>query len=145
MLVHKQTMGVLDRLWTGLYTQGPDGGMVPLERPARLTDVDDPENWWEIPNAGPLYRRVRDNYPWIKPRTGPDGELLWVDLPEDPERQARAEAAQEALRQEARGRGYRSAGRARRPKGLFGFLEGPESATRAADAPPMKNLLKELT
>ncbi len=145
MLIHKATMGVLNWVWTGTCCRGPGGALEPVYRRAALADVDDPENWWEIPNTGALYRRVRDNYPFLEPQTGPDGELLGVDVPGDPERQARAEAAQEALREEARARGYQSAGRARRPKGLFGSLESPKRTTQAADVPSMKKLLKELT
>ncbi len=138
MLIHKATMGVLNWVWTGTCRRGLDGVMEPVYQRMTLADVDDPENWWEIPNGGPLYRRVRDNYPWITPQVGPDGELLGVGVPGDPGRLAQAEAAQAILREEARSRGYQQAGRARRPKGLFGFLKGPESTTQAADAPSMK-------
>lgn len=143
MLVHKATMGVLDRLWTGQYARGPDGTRVPLERPARLTDVDDPEVWWEVPASSPLARKLRLHYPWLRPEVGEDGRLTDVVPIRDDE--AGGEPDQEELAQEARARGYQSVGRARRPRGLFGFLEGPGGATRTEDAPSMKKLLKELT
>lgn len=121
MLVHKATMGVLDRVWTGKHAHRPDGTLCPIDRPAVLADVDDPEDWWEIPGTGPLARTIRMNYPWIRPETSLSGELTGVVVTRTLERQTEAQAVQEARREEARERGYKRTGRMR-PRGLMPFL-----------------------
>ncbi len=117
-------MGVLDRLWTGQYTRGPDGAASPLERPAVLSDVDNPEDWWEISSRGSLALRIRLHYPFLSPVTDAEGALVDVLLLCQEAYQEAAEKAREvkAIRlQEAARRGYRNAGRVR-PKGLMPFL-----------------------
>ncbi len=120
MLVHKATRGVLDCIWTGRYIRGPDGARLPLERPARLSDVDDPEAWWEIPGAGPLARRVRRYYPFLRPVVDGEGRLADViPLRQEEGREAAGQA--EERRREAGRRGYKNPGRVR-PTGLMPFL-----------------------
>ena len=38
-------MGVRDRIWEGQCARGPDGTHIPVDRPASLSDVEDPEAW----------------------------------------------------------------------------------------------------
>ena len=37
-------MGVLDRIWTGRHSRGPDGVLTHVDRSAALSDVEDPED-----------------------------------------------------------------------------------------------------
>ena len=37
------------------------------DRPVALSDVEDPEAWWEIPSQGALARKVRRYYPLLRP------------------------------------------------------------------------------
>lgn len=113
-------MGVLDRLWTGQHILDLDGILRPVERLAVLTDVDDPENWWEIPSRGPLARKISRYYPDIQPLTDQDGALSDV-IPFHPEGDEEVEERARAARQEAARRGYRKAGKVR-PLGLMPFL-----------------------
>lgn len=124
MLVHKATMGVLDRIWTGQHTRGPDGILNPVERLAVPSDVDNPEDWWEIPSRSSLARRIRLYYPLLRPVVDEEGNLVDVVLLYSEERQEASERAREtkaAKVQEAARRGYRKAGRVR-PLGLMPFL-----------------------
>lgn len=124
MLVHKATMGVLDRIWTGQHTRGPDGILNPVERLAVPSDVDNPEDWWEIPSRSSLARRIRLYYPFLRPVVDEEGNLVDVVLLYSEERQEASERARKtkaAKVQEAARRGYRKAGRVR-PLGLMPFL-----------------------
>lgn len=117
-------MGVLDRIWTGQHTRDPDGILSPTEQPASLSDVDDPEDWWEIPSRSSLARRIRLHYPFLRPVADEEGNLVDVILLCPEEHQEAAETAREtkaARVQEAARRGYRRAGRVR-PLGLMPFL-----------------------
>ena len=117
-------MGVLDRIWTGQHALGPDGVLTPVERPAVLSDVDDPENWWEIPSRGALARKIRRYYPFLRPVVDGEGGLVEVvPLCSEAAQEAteRAREAKAAREQEAARRGYRKAGRVR-PLGLMPFL-----------------------
>ena len=122
-------MGVLDRLWTGQHTRGPEGAQVPVDRLAVLSDVDDPADWWEIPSKGPLARKIRQYYPDIQPLTDQDGALSDV-IPLHPEGDEEAEERARAARQEAARRGYRKAGKVR-PLGLMPFLSCTSSCNTA--------------
>lgn len=117
-------MGVLDRIWTGQHTRGPDGILNPVERPVVPSDVDNPEDWWEIPSRGALAQKIRRYYPLLRPVVDEEGCLVEV-VPLCPEeRQEAAETVREAKAarvQEAARRGYRRAGRVR-PLGLMPFL-----------------------
>ena len=117
-------MGVLDRIWTGRHSQGPDGVLTPVDRPAALSDVEDPEAWWEIPSQGALARKVRRYYPLLRPVVDKEGGLVEV-VPlcpdEDQEAAERARKVKAARTQEAARRGYRKAGKVR-PLGLMSFL-----------------------
>lgn len=117
-------MGVLDRIWDGQYTRGPDGTLNPVERQAVLSDVDVPEDWWEIPSRSPLARRIRLHYPFLSPVVDEEGTLVDV-IPlrtgAGQETAERARAVKAAQIQEAARRGYQKAGRMR-PLGLMPFL-----------------------
>ena len=117
-------MGVLDRIWTGQHTRGPDGILSPLERQAVSSDVDHPEDWWEIPSRSSLARRIRLHYPFLSPVLDEEGGLVDV-VPfcteADQEAAERAREAKAAQVQEAARRGYRKAGRVR-PLELMPFL-----------------------
>ena len=117
-------MGVLDRIWEGQYARGPDGTQIPVDRPAALSDVEDPEAWWEIPSQGALARKVRRYYPLLRPVVDKEGGLVEV-VPlcpdEDQEAAERAREVKAARTQEAARRGYRKAGKVR-PLGLMPFL-----------------------
>ena len=117
-------MGVLDRIWTGRHSQGPDGVLTPVDRPAALSDVEDPEAWWEIPSQGTLARKIRRYYPLLSPVVDGEGRLVEaVPLCRDEDQEAaeRAREVNTAMTQEAARRGYRKAGKVR-PLGLMPFL-----------------------
>ena len=117
-------MGVLDRIWTGRHSQGPDGVLTPVDRPAALSDVEDPEAWWEIPSQGTLARKIRRYYPLLSPVVDGEGRLVEA-VPlcpdEDQEAAERAREVNTAMTQEAARRDYRKAGKVR-PLGLMPFL-----------------------
>ena len=117
-------MGVLDRIWTGRHSRGPDGVLTPVDRPAALSDVEDPEAWWEIPSQGTLARKIRRYYPLLSPVVDGEGRLVEA-VPlcpdEDQEAAERAREVNTAMTQEAARRGYRKAGKVR-PLGLMPFL-----------------------
>lgn len=81
MLVHKRTMGVLDRYWTGRYTTW-QGESVPLMAEYTMEGGGFPrEEWWEVPRDSPLGRRVRILYPFCTPVVDENGGLVGV-MPE---------------------------------------------------------------
>lgn len=124
MLIHKQTMGVLDTYWTGSYRLEVSTGMqVPVER--EYTYKSAPElsaaEWWEVPRNSKLGKKLRMYYPWITPVVDEAGELVDVELQlAAPDEDQAARKA--ALKQEAARRGYRRTGRVR-PKGMMPFLK----------------------
>ena len=126
-------MGVLDRIWTGRHTLSPDGVLIPVERPAVFSDVDDPEDWWEIPSRGALAYKIRRYYPLLSPVVDGEGRLVEV-VPlcpeEDREAAERAREVKAAQAQEAARRGYRKAGKVR-PLGLMPFLSCTSSCNTA--------------
>ncbi|MEY8315971.1 hypothetical protein AALB19_01490 [Oscillospiraceae bacterium 50-58] len=136
MLIHKTTMGVLERIWTGQHTRRADGTLSPLDRPAVLSDVDDPENWWEIPSRGALAQKIRRYYPFLRPVVDGEGGLVEV-VPlcseEDQEAAERAREVKTAMTQEAARRGYRKAGKVR-PLGLMPFLSCTPPCNKAGSA-----------
>lgn len=129
-------MGVLDRIWEGQYARGPDGTQIPVDRPAALSDVEDPEAWWEIPSQGALARKVRRYYPLLRPVADEEGGLVEV-VPlcpdEDQEAAERAREVKAARTQEAARRGYRKAGKVR-PLGLMPFLSCTSSCNKQQTA-----------
>lgn len=130
MLVHKRTMGVLDRIWTGEYRRGPSGLPEPADRPATLDDVEEPGDWWEVSSIGPMAKVIRMYYPWMVPRVDGAGNLVGVTAAR--EAQAKPEAPSRA--QDAARRGYQE-GRRLRPTGLMPFLRASRGATAGADQP----------
>ena len=126
-------MGVLDRIWTGRHSRGPDGVLTPVDRPAALSDVEDPENWWEIPSRGALAYKIRRYYPLLSPVVDGEGRLVEV-VPlcpeEDREAAERAREVKAAQAQEAARRGYRKAGKVR-PLGLMPFLNCTNTCNNA--------------
>ena len=129
-------MGVLDRIWTGRHTLSPDGVLIPVERPAVFSDVDDPEDWWEIPSRGALAYKIRRYYPLLSPVVDGEGRLVEV-VPlcpeEDREAAERAREVKAAQAQEAARRGYRKAGKVR-PLGLMPFLSCTPPYNKAGSA-----------
>ncbi len=122
MLVHKETMGVIDSIWTGKYER-VKGESIPRPVYVQLTlaDVSDPENWWEIPSHGPLYKNILRNYPWITPKTNEKQELVGVVIQKRFDKSEESGLDKEALQQEANKRGYKSISKLRR-KNLLPFL-----------------------
>lgn len=129
-------MGVLDRIWTGRHSRGLDGVLTPVDRPAALSDVEDPEAWWEIPSQGALARKIGRYYPLLRPVVDEEGGLVEV-VPlcpdEDQEAAERAREVKAARTQEAARRGYRKAGRVR-PLGLMPFLSCTSSCNKQQTA-----------
>ncbi len=129
-------MGVLDRIWTGRHSRGPDGVLTPVDRPAALSDVENPEAWWEIPSQGALARKVRRYYPLLRPVVDEEGGLVEV-VPlcpdEDQEAAERAREVKAARTQAAARRGYRKAGKVR-PLGLMPFLSCTSSCNKQQTA-----------
>lgn len=129
-------MGVLDHIWTGRHSRGPDGVLTPVDRPAALSDVENPEAWWEIPSQGALARKVRRYYPLLRPVVDEEGGLVEV-VPlcpdEDQEAAERAREVKAARTQEAARRGYRKAGKVR-PLGLMPFLSCTSSCNKQQTA-----------
>lgn len=129
-------MGVLDHIWTGRHSRGPDGVLTPVDRPAALSDVEDPEAWWEIPSQGTLARKIRRYYPLLRPVVDEEGGLVEV-VPlcpdEDQEAAERAREVKAARTQEAARRGYRKAGKVR-PLGLMPFLSCTSSCNKQQTA-----------
>ena len=128
MLVHKRTMGVLEYLWAGEHRAGPDGVLVPVEKPVSLKDLPElnPEDWWEVPSGSALAKKIRLYYPWIAADVGPNGELTGVtvlkELTEEEKKTERlCELARERQRADAIARGYDSRRRLR-PRQLMPFL-----------------------
>ena len=123
MLIHKQTMGVLDTFWTGENHLDPKSGLqVPVEREYTFRTAPDlsPEEWWEVSRGSKLGKKLRMYYPWVTPVVDEAGELTDVEIQREPP-DGEQEARKTALKEEAARRGYRAAGRVR-PKGLMPFL-----------------------
>lgn len=123
MLIHKETMGVLDTFWTGKTRLDPKSGhQVPVEQEYtfRTAPKLSPEEWWEVPRLSKLGKKLRMYYPWITPVVNAAGELTDVELPETAQSQEQA-ARKSALKEEAARRGYRAAGRVR-PRNMMPFL-----------------------
>ena len=123
MLIHKQTMGVLQTYWTGAHRVVP-GSAVPepvmKEYTFRAAPELSPEEWWEVPMSSKLGKKIRMYYPWITPVVDEAGELTDVEIQREvPD--GEAEARRAALKEEAARRGYRAAGRVR-PRNMMPFL-----------------------
>ena len=127
LLIHKETMGVLDYVWTGSYRHTPSGEKIPVRRRATLEYLRkqfpelDPAEWWELPEDHPLTTLILRNYPWLTPVVGPDGELLDVKNSRREETKRQEQEVKQRRQKEAQSRGYRQAGRMRQ-LGLFSFL-----------------------
>ena len=123
MLIHKETMGVLDTFWTGETRLDPKSGLqVPVEREYTFRTAPElsPAEWWEVPRSSKLGRKLRMYYPWVDPIMDEAGELTDVEVQQkapDGEQEAR----KAALTQEARMRGYHRRGKVR-PKNIMPFL-----------------------
>lgn len=77
MLVHKETLGVVQWCWDGESYIVFDGKPRPKMEQVTLRNRPelDPEEWWEIPNDTPLARRIALFYPFFDPVVV-DGELV---------------------------------------------------------------------
>lgn len=74
MLLHKQTLGVLDTVWTGRYaTEGTERKPVLTKATINLCQLD-PHDWWEVPAH--LATRAKRSYPWMDVVVSETGELL---------------------------------------------------------------------
>ena len=123
MLIHKQTMGVLDTFWTGEnHLDTKSGLQVPVEREYTFRTAPElsPEEWWEVSRGSKLGKKLRMYYPWVTPVVDEAGELTDVEIQREPP-DGEQEARKTALKEEAARRGYRAAGKVR-PKGLMPFL-----------------------
>ena len=112
MLIHKQTMGVLDTFWTGEnHLDTKSGLQVPVEREYTFRTAPElsPEEWWEVSRGSKLGKKLRMYYPWVTPVVDEAGELTDVELPETAQSQEQA-ARKSALMAVAARRSYRAAG-----------------------------------
>lgn len=68
MLVHKETLGVLETApWDGQF-RVIDGVKIPLIRRASLENLElDPAEWWEIPNNSTVAHIIHSCWPWFDP------------------------------------------------------------------------------
>lgn len=121
MLVHKETMGVLYRIWTGEHRKGLTGLLEPVVRSPTLSDVDDPNEWYEIPDNGPFSKTILMYYPWITLEFDSDGNIIGVSIQDNPMRPLKEKADSIAIKRESENRGY-SRNRKLRPKELMPFL-----------------------
>lgn len=126
MLVHKRTLGVLEYIWTGLYTINPKTGEEePLPRRAERQDLldagEDPADWWELSGPPGLLNVLRHNAPLIVPELDADGNLVGAKPLWQLERQKAQEAVRAKAREENQARGYKSRVNLR-PKGMMPFL-----------------------
>lgn len=118
MLVHKRTLGVIETVWTGKYVL-VQGVSYPVDQQVRISDVDDPDEWWELPKDSKLAAKIRKLYPWMIPEIDEQGNLIGVQ-PDKPDT-VDLNAIKEERQKEAQARGYQHAGRIR-PKNLMSFL-----------------------
>jgi hypothetical protein len=106
MLVHKATMGVLDRFWTGRYAIGRDGTPEPVMEEYSLKNSGlAGDEWWFVARGSALGRRVRSVYPCCTPVTDEAGKLIAVIA-----WPRRMKAEKEAPAQTKRRRPYRKRG-----------------------------------
>ena len=76
MLIHKESLGVLDQYWPGDYT------MEGQERVPRMVEYTlagtglSPDDWWEVPRRSQLGRQLRASYPWCDPVMDDQGQLI---------------------------------------------------------------------
>ena len=83
MLIHKETMGVLDQYWTGRYA-GAQGTLVPVMAEYTLMQGGfSPDEWWEVPRGSALGRYVRTVYPFCTPVLDAEGGLVGVRAERD--------------------------------------------------------------
>lgn len=78
MLVHKQTMGVLDQFWTGRYETVMNVRVPAMAEYTFANTGLDPSEWWYVPRASRLGRRLRAVYPCCIPETDGNGELTGI-------------------------------------------------------------------
>lgn len=127
MLVHKATMGILDKIWRGEYIHSKNDGLIPLLRSVQLEDFPElnAADWWEVPDTGPLAKRILRYYPLLLPVTDEAGELVDAVIL----RPGKREEDRAALNAEAARRGYQKRGYVR-PKMLFPFLSSGANQNR---------------
>ena len=87
MLVHKSTMGVVDRIWTGQYTILKRNGpaiKVPKYVEATFTtcniSVIERDKWWYVPSNSTLAKKILKVYPDCRPVTNDDDELIDITI-----------------------------------------------------------------
>lgn len=80
MLVHKQTLGVLQWYWDGVSYVTFDGVRRPKMAPVTPETYDlDAGQWWQVPNGTPLARKIALSYPFFDPVLA-EGELVDVEI-----------------------------------------------------------------
>ena len=122
MLIHKQTMGVLDQYWSGLYVSvGQERVPQMIEYTLANTGLS-PADWWEIPRLSRLGRWVRMVYPYCDPITDDRGELIDVTMWPAWRQVGLAEPPAEAVVDELQPTPAKKRRRQRRSCGLFADL-----------------------
>lgn len=123
MLVHKETMGILDTVWLGEF----DSEHLPICRAVSLSDYPelDANDWWEISNNTKLAKKIRRFYPNIEPIVSAEGTLIDInilDAPQDELFELEKAELKKKQESEAISRGYTKR-RKIRPKNLMTFLK----------------------
>ena len=79
MLVHKQTLGVLEAApWDGSFRTF-NGARIPVLRRVAPKELGlDPAEWWEVPDRSALARVIHTCWPWFDPIVT-DGELVGAE------------------------------------------------------------------
>lgn len=79
MLVHKQTLGVLQWYWDGESYVTFDGVARPKMAPVTLENHDlSADEWWQVPNGTPLAKKIALCYPFFDPVVA-EGELVGAE------------------------------------------------------------------
>lgn len=148
MLVHKASMGILVEVYTGVNRSIRYEGMdrsLPQYRRVTLRDVDDPENWWEVPDSSTLGIQLKRYYPDVIPHVDEKGQLVSITpigrLVKYAERDALAEEAKKKALAEANERGYANAYNIR-PTKIFPFLNVTEEEEQAEIEASIRNRKK---
>lgn len=97
MLVHKATMGVLVEIYTGEVGYNSNGCTYPVYRAPTLEDVDDPDEWWEVPPGTAFSKTLAHYYPNLIPITDENGQLIGVKRMDLIERQKRIAETKKAV------------------------------------------------
>ena len=77
VIIHKKTMGAVDRIWNGKW-RIIQCRREPFYEPAKLSDFPElnPDDWWEIRTGSKLGKKVVRYYPEIEPVVDENGLLV---------------------------------------------------------------------